>query len=166
MAIVCLAIISACATSPTIKKPSIVKTNSASNTEPSRHYDAGAAEYLKCENAERYEYTIVGDGHCVSLIKKCSGAPDTVNWRPGPYVIDSEVAPGTIIATFKNGRYPSKAGYHAAVFIEQSNDGIWVWDQWKGKPVHKRLIKYQNRETSYESNRAQAYRVVYINKEH
>lgn len=114
---------------------------------------------LICSNALDYAGQVVGDGHCVSLIKQCANAPHTSEWRPGKKVRGKNLQQGSIIATFKNGKYPNKAGYHAAIYIEQTNDGIWVWDQWVGKPVHKRLIRFRNDRAS-ASNTAQAYRVV------
>lgn len=114
---------------------------------------------LICKQAASYAGKQVGDGHCVSLIKRCSGSPDTVYWRPGRKVLGQSLAPGTVIATFKNNRYPNRQGYHAAIYIRQDEYGIWVWDQWLGKPVHQRLIRTRNDKAS-ASNTAQAYRVV------
>ncbi|GHA15423.1 hypothetical protein GCM10008090_26220 [Arenicella chitinivorans] len=114
---------------------------------------------LVCKDAHQYRDRVVGDGHCVSLIKRCSGAPDTVDWRPGETVLNADLTPGTIIATFKGNRYPSRRGYHAAIYIEQDERGIWVWDQWVGKPVHRRLIRIRG-DDALPSNSAQAYRVV------
>jgi len=62
---------------------------------------------------------------------------------------------------FKNGHYPNNAGHHAAIYIKQTNKGIWVWDQWLGTPVHKRLIRIRNDNAS-PGNTAQEYKVVTI----
>ncbi len=115
---------------------------------------------LVCSQPDRFKGRVVGDGHCVSLIKRCTQAPITSQWRPGNSVIGSKVAPGTVIATFKNGRYPNVTGHHAAIFIEQNDKGIWVWDQWVGKPVHKRLIRKRPLNEATPGNTAQFYRVV------
>jgi len=115
-----------------------------------------------CPQASDYEGEVVGDGHCVSLIKACSGAPATKLWRPSAFVlksISSSIEPGTVIATFRNGRYPNQTGWHAAIYISHGPEGIWVWDQWVGKPVHKRLIRYRN-DKATPANKAQAYRIV------
>lgn len=122
-------------------------------------HNVESSSALICPNAHEYKDQVVGDGHCVSLIKQCANAPQTSFWRAGKKVRGQKLQQGTIIATFKNGKYPNKTGYHAAIFIEQTQDGIWVWDQWVGKPVHKRLIRYRNDRAS-ASNTAQAYRVV------
>jgi len=117
-----------------------------------------------CANPVNYANKVIGDGHCVSLIKRCSGAPDTSEWHPGERVLNSSQLPyGTIIATFKNGRYPNRRGYHAAVYIKHDKQGIWVWDQWVGKPVHKRLIRTRF-DNADNSNTAQAYRVVKVKR--
>lgn len=112
-----------------------------------------------CHNAEAYSGKVVGDGHCVTLIKQCSNAPNTDSWRPGQQVWKNNIEPGSIIATFKKNRYPSVSGYHAAIYIKQDTQGIWVWDQWQGKPVHKRLIRWRNDMTP-AANSAQAYSTV------
>lgn len=112
-----------------------------------------------CQNAGRYRGRVVGDGHCVSLIRLCSSAPVTRDWRPGELVNRINPPAGTIIATFEGERYPSVTGHHAAIFIEQDERGIWVWDQWVGKPVHRRLIRFRD-DSATASNTAQRYRVV------
>ena len=122
---------------------------------------------LVCKNAQRFRSRVVGDGHCVALIKACSGAPATTQWRGGQAVYSSpagSIAPGTVIATFLNGRYPNKTGWHAAIYINHDERGIWVWDQWLGKPVHKRLIRYRT-DRADAGNTAQAYRVVRISRD-
>ena len=114
-----------------------------------------------CENAAIHQSSSVGDGHCVALIRRCSNTPKTALWRPGRQVVDNKLRPGTVIATFDNGRYPNTHGHHAAIFINQDERGIWVWDQWLGKPVHRRLIRYRNSISgTTPANTAQDYRVV------
>lgn len=55
-------------------------------------------------------------GQCVSLVKKYTHAPPTAQWREGSHVRGNfALKPGTAIATFIKGRYPSYAtGNHAA----------------------------------------------------
>jgi len=115
-----------------------------------------------CTNANYYANTVVGTGHCVSLIRKCSGAPHTSHWKPGHYVLglpSGSIRSGSIIATFLNGKYPNKTGWHAAIYISHNQDGIWVWDQWLGQPVHRRFIRYRT-DKAAPANSAQDYRVV------
>ena len=116
---------------------------------------------LICLLPSSYKNKIIGDGHCVTFIKHCSGAPQTSMWRPGISVLNSQIQPGAVIANFQNGRYPNKAGHHAAIYINQDQHGIWVWDQWVGKPVHQRLIRIRA-DNANPSNTAQAYKVVRI----
>jgi len=130
-----------------------------SDSIPSSTQQAYSDNTLICQRANNYAGKQVGDGQCVSLIKLCSDAPDTNHWRPGKKVLGQSLAPGTVIATFKNNRYPNQPGYHAAIYIRQDQYGIWVWDQWVGKAVHKRLIRIRKDKAS-ASNTAQAYRVV------
>ena len=42
-----------------------------------------------------------------------------------------------------DGSYTSESGNHAAIYLYQDDRGIWVYDQWQGQPVHKRLIGFQ-----------------------
>jgi len=112
-----------------------------------------------CTNAGRYQSTVVGTGHCVSFIQECSGAPLTRYWREGANVRGQVLEKGTVIATFDAGRYPNKTGWHAAIYISQDEQGIWVWDQWIGKPVHKRLIRFKNGR-GMPNNDGDAYSIV------
>jgi len=115
-----------------------------------------------CQTPQHFAGNVVGDGHCVSLIQRCSPAPHTSHWVAGEKVLSlrpGTIAPGTIIATFQNGKYPNKSGYHAAIYIRHDSNGIWVWDQWVGKAVHQRLIRVRH-DNATASNTAQAYRIV------
>lgn len=116
---------------------------------------------LVCHNPERYAGRQIGDGHCVSLIRQCTNAPFTNQWRPGKKVLNATLPAGTVIATFEGQHYPSEHGYHAAIYIAQDSSGIWVWDQWRGTPVHQRLIKIRYDQAD-PGNTAQAYRVVQL----
>jgi len=117
--------------------------------------------FYRCNSAATQQGKVIGDGHCVALIRSCSDAPLTSLWRAGQQVIKTDVPAGTIIATFSNGRYPNQSGWHAAIFIEQDEKGIWVWDQWVGKPVHRRLIRFREyNEQAAAANTAQDYHVV------
>lgn len=115
-----------------------------------------------CHQPISYSGKVIGDGQCISLIRTCSMAPNTDQWKAGDKVLSlpqGSIPAGSVIATFKNGRYPNMTGYHAAIYISHDEQGIWVWDQWLGKPVHKRLIR--NRlDKATASNKAQKYRLV------
>jgi hypothetical protein len=91
-----------------------------------------------------FEGHVVGAGHCVDFVKASAGAPRTAAWQPGAEVHrNPHIAPGTAIATFEaDGSYTSESGNHAAIYLYQDDRGIWVYDQWQGQPVHKRLIRF------------------------
>lgn len=95
------------------------------------------------KDPESYKDKIVGDGHCVAFVKAASGAPETSKWKEGTKVKGEKIAPGTAIATFVGGVYPNAGtGNHAAIYVSQDDKGVTVWDQWKGQPVHKRVMKF------------------------
>src|SRR5438034_729591 len=96
-------------------------------------------------NPNVYWRQLVGDGQCVAFVKAASGAPPTALWREGLKVKGLQLAPGTAIATFQNGRYmnDTHGKSHAAIYISQDAFGILVWEQWVGKPVHQRVIRFK-----------------------
>ncbi len=112
-------------------------------------------------NPEKYKGIPVGSGQCVAFVQESSGAPLTKYWSEGIKVRGSQIPAGTAIATFKNGVYPSNAtGNHAAIYISQDSGGITVWDQWTGRPVDKRHIRFQEGQASSNSNDGDAYSVI------
>lgn len=59
------------------------------------------------------------DGECVALVQAVTSIGPSIRWRPGPRVVDlSYLNPGTVIANFVDERFPSRHGYHAALFME------------------------------------------------
>jgi hypothetical protein len=94
---------------------------------------------------EAFEGRVVGAGHCVDLVKASAGVPRTDAWQEGAEVRgNSHIARGTAIATFESdGSYTSESGNHAAIYLYQDDHGIWVYDQWRGQSVHKRLIRFE-----------------------
>ena len=75
----------------------------------------------------------VGTTQCVALVQFYAGAPNHRGWKAGAAVMDNKgIQPGTAIATFVNGHYPSNStGNHAALFVRHGIKGFWVMDQWK-----------------------------------
>lgn len=61
----------------------------------------------------------IGNGDCVPLVQHYTKVGNTKTWRQGLRVIDSvHLSPGTVIATFENGVYPSReSGNHACFFL-------------------------------------------------
>jgi hypothetical protein len=103
-----------------------------------------------------------GETQCVELIKQTLGAPRTAEWRAGRKIRpgDRDIARGTAIATFVDGRYPQTGagGKHAALYLEQNEAGIVVLDQWKAQGVVKRrTIRWKPLSPGSKSNDANAY---------
>jgi hypothetical protein len=88
---------------------------------------------------------VVGAGYCVDFVKAAAGVPLTAAWQEGAEVRGNpHIARGTAIATFESdGSYTSESGNHAAIYLYQDDRGIWVYDQWQGQPVAKRLIRFK-----------------------
>jgi hypothetical protein len=94
---------------------------------------------------EACEIRVIGAGYCVDFVKVAAGVPRTTAWQEGaPVRGNPHITPGTAIATFEpDGSYTSESGNHAAIYLSQDDRGIWVYDQWQGQPVHKRLIPFE-----------------------
>lgn len=113
-----------------------------------------------CSDPESYDGEVVGTGQCVAFVQQCSGAPNTGLWTEGIRVRGNRIARGTAIATFINRKYPSKStGNHAAIYLEQDEQAIWVYDQWSGHPVSKRAIRFKGGKGS-PSNDGDAFSVI------
>lgn len=111
----------------------------------------------------------VGDFACVALIRHYTNAPPAHTWREGDKVLGNKgLQPGTAIATFVNGRWPGKSkGNHAAFYLGQVSDGIYVIDQWddaKKATISKRFIqiKGKDKDGNYirPSDNADAFSVI------
>lgn len=105
----------------------------------------------------QYEGKAVGSGpnkgECatgVQVIFIDAGKPLglTKTWKPGPRVKGNKVAPGTAIASFKDGKY----WHHTAIFVAETSDGLEVWDQWAGQPWHKRTLRFKKDMTDGSNN--------------
>ena len=97
-----------------------------------------------CEDITQFVDKSIGNGECVDLLKACANTPNTPQWREGESVWGNSIPTGTAIATFEGSKYPNKTGYHAAIYVSQDEKGIYVWDQWRGKNVHLRLIRFDD----------------------
>jgi hypothetical protein len=111
-----------------------------------------------CTDPEQYKGKIVGTGQCVDFVKVAARAPQTVLWKKGTDVKGRTIPKGAAIATFVNGRYEShKTGNHAAIYIRQDSNAIYVWDQWRNsettvQPVHERPIRFGGHGPSNDGN--------------
>jgi len=105
----------------------------------------------------------LGDGNCVALVQALTRVGHTSTWRQGERVMDAiALAPGTVIATFEHGRYPSRpTGNHAALYLysgpRSQKTGkpqyIVVIDQWKRKPrISARSIYPRGPQLRIEGN--------------
>jgi hypothetical protein len=105
---------------------------------------------------EAFEGRVIGEGYCVDFVKAAAGVPLTTSWREGAAVRGNpHIARGTAIATFESdGSYTSESGNHAAIYLSQDNHGILVYDQWRGQPVHKRLIPFEGGSGSKWSSKS------------
>jgi hypothetical protein len=85
----------------------------------------------------------VGSKDCVALVRYYADVPTHTSWRAGEKVLGNKnIRPGTAIATFENGRYPSRpTGNHAAFYLRAGppGDGFWVIDQWKDGTTKKTI---------------------------
>jgi hypothetical protein len=102
---------------------------------------------FRAERPHRRLGDTVDTGHCVRLVQEEAGVPLTSAWRRGEQVRGAAVPRGTAIATFNDaGRYvnDTKGASHAALFLEETPEGLLVVDQWVGKPVAERMIRFRN----------------------
>lgn len=115
------------------------------------------------EQPQAYVGQLVGSGHCVDYVKAAAGCPHTSQWIEGMPVWEAVSLPaGTAIAVFNTaGRYANATdgSSHAAVFLEEDGEGIWVCDQWLGHPVMERLIRSKG-GTDPACDDADAYNVI------
>jgi len=136
--------------------------NQKSNTESDKNNKANPSNsraIYVCEDISRFVDKKVGNGECVDLLKACASTPNTYEWQPGEKVWGNSIPTGTAIATFKRSKYPNKSGYHAAIYVSQDEKGIYVWDQWRGKNVHLRLIRFDQSKKK-PGNDATRYSVI------
>ncbi len=96
----------------------------------------------------------------MAFVREAAKAPQTSEWKEGKKVRGNDIPPGAAIATFRDGKYPNEAtGNHAAIYDGQDENGIFVWDQWKGQAVHRRHIKFRGGAGS-PSNDGDAFSVI------
>ena len=111
-----------------------------------------------------YEHAgaIIGSGQCVAFVQQAAGCTHTSAWRCGIKVRSNNVESGTAIATFDpSGRYGNHTDgrSHAAILIAETKEGLLVWDQWHGQPVHRRTIRFHG-GVGKRVNDGDAYHVI------
>lgn len=133
--------------------------NPANPSETARPVPLHDRPYV-ASDAKDYVTQVVGTGHCVPFVQETAGAPQTALWRQGAKVRGADLLSGTAIATFENGRYANRStGNHAAIYDRQDAKGLWVWHQYKGKPVHYYHINFRGGVGS-PSNDGDAFYVI------
>ncbi|MEM8712184.1 MAG: BPSL0067 family protein [Planctomycetota bacterium] len=114
----------------------------------------------RCMNPGQFSGQVVANGSCVRFVQVAARVPHTSTWKEGKKVRGGNIPTGTAIATFVAGRYPNRpSGNHAAILISENADGLLVWDQWKGRPVGKRLIRFRGDDPDL-SNNGDAFSVI------
>ena len=125
--------------------------------------------YVYSKAAELKGKPLVGSRQCVALVQKYAGAPVTSRWHQGETVLgNSQLKVGTAIATFVNGRYGNRPhGNHAALYLRQGIDGIYVVDQWKADnktSISVRFIRAKGKDKNghffHPSDNADAFFVI------
>ena len=91
----------------------------------------------------------IGSGQCVAFVEMAAKTPTTAAWRRGRLVAgDTTIPEGTAIATFDpQGTYGNHTDgrSHGAIYVSQvAGQGLDVYDQWLGQPVHQRTIHFRN----------------------
>jgi hypothetical protein len=110
--------------------------------------------------AKKYEGQFLGpgklQGECAAGVQHVfihAGKPLglTKTWKQGKKVRGGNIRAGTAIASFRNGKYKND---HAAIFIEETEKGIWVWDQFNTpkKAWGKRLLPFSAGEKDHSNN--------------
>ena len=76
-----------------------------------------------------------------------------MGWRKGKQVKGGSIAPGTAIASFREGAVKF-ANDHAAIFVEETAEGIVVYDQFNhpAKPWGKRTLRFDYPKNDYSNN--------------
>lgn len=92
---------------------------------------------------------VIGTGQCVAFVEAAAETPNTAQWKRGRIVAgDMTVRKGTAIATFDPDRSygnHTDGRSHAAIYVSEiSGQGLLVYDQWLGQPVHQRTIHFRN----------------------
>ena len=101
------------------------------------------------DDPHKYRGTVVANGHCARHVQMATGITHSSTWRRGVSVRDAdadELLRGVVIATFdKAGHYANATdgSSHICILLERKTDGLLVVDQWVGKPVGERLIRWK-----------------------
>ena len=109
-----------------------------------------------------YAHRVIGNGHCVAFVREAADVPHTSEWRRGRKV-DENTPVGCAIATFSSdGRYENRTdgASHAAILIQCQPGGLLVWDQWRGKPVTQRVIRFKSGQGTANNDGSRYYEIA------
>lgn len=115
--------------------------------------------------AAQFANKAVGTEQCVALCEAAiPSMPHTAGWKAGRKVQGDLTVPcGTVIACFDpNGSYGNHIDgrSHAAIYVGQSVEGLWVFDQWVGQVCHMRVIRFKAPGDGLAVNNGIAFAVV------
>jgi hypothetical protein len=101
------------------------------------------------EIQQQYLNKAIGTGQCVAFVEAAAKTPHTAAWKRGRLAKgDTTVPEGTAIATFDpDGTYGNHTDgrSHGAIYVSQiAGEGLLVYDQWSGQPVHQRVIHFRD----------------------
>jgi hypothetical protein len=103
--------------------------------ETSQAMASASEDFYIADNPRSFVGQKVGDGECVTYVHeacKPDVLPPTHQWQKGTAAKGGDLPSGAIIATFRgaDGGYNAVDGLqHAAVFLEEKQDGLLVLDQ-------------------------------------
>lgn len=127
----------------------------------------GYRSYVDVETIPVVNTSLVSNKKCAGLVQHYTRVGPTSGWTQGEAVRGNvSIKRGTAIGTFVNGIYPNyEHGNHAALYVSQDSDGLWVVDQWESlqKP-HKRKLDFlgKNVDGTYvdPSNNGDAFSII------
>lgn len=134
--------------------------------------DAPVTPYVAANPRQWIGQPQVGDGECVALGRRATGAPPTREWRQGDQVEQSSgLSPGTLVATFDHGHYGNHTDQtsHVALLVAQDAHGFWGVEQYNirdgsGNIVHRQAPREHyfrfNRTNGNAVNNGSNYYVV------
>jgi hypothetical protein len=110
----------------------------------------GYRSYVDVDTIPEVNTSLVSSGSCASLVQHYTRVGRTSNWKEGDVVKgNTAIKKGTAIATFVDGVYQNlEHGNHAALYVSQDDNGIWVVEQWTS------LARPQKRKLTFKGKKA------------
>jgi hypothetical protein len=120
-----------------------------SGTAPKTDSSDGGAEgdtpppYIATDPLSFIGHGQVGDGECVALVKRATGAPQTSSWHAGESVEAHAPPAGTAVATFDpDGHYGNHTDgtSHAAILTKWTPRGFWALEQYNVRDKNNNVV--------------------------